>query len=115
MNLLAETIDAIADSGHEVCQIVFIGSLDSGHQCSWEEFERLADREYDSGYGSAEVATDLVIAFSDQTYMTRGEYDGSEWWEYNKPLSIPEIKKPIKTLFGGMWNDLEKMNESVKD
>ena len=50
-NLLKETKEAIRASGHRIGDIVFIGSEDSGHECSWGEFEFLADKEYDSGYG----------------------------------------------------------------
>lgn len=43
INLLAETREAIADSGHTPEDIVFIGSLDSGHRCTWDEFIKLTD------------------------------------------------------------------------
>jgi hypothetical protein len=36
--------------------------------------------EYDSGYGLQEL--DGVIVIKDGTWFQRGEYDGSEWWEY---------------------------------
>lgn len=47
--------------------------------------------EYDNGYGGQELYG--TIWFEDNTWMTRGEYDGSEWWEYNK---LPEI--PVECL-----------------
>lgn len=107
-NLLKETTDAIADSGHDPADIVFIGSEESGHRCTWEEFTVLADREYDSGFGGAEVNTKLVIRFSDGQSMWRGEYDGNEWWEYSTPApaEVPPAK-PIKTLFTG-WYDFDE-------
>jgi hypothetical protein len=112
MNLLEETIHAIKNSGHEVLNIKFIGSQKSGYQCTWEEYEVLADKEYDAGFGGAEVASDLIIVFNDNTYMTRGEYDGSEWWEYNVPFKMPEESKNIKTLFDdGYWRDLKDIHE----
>jgi len=83
--------------------IIFIGSQESGAQCDWARFTALANRVYEAGYGGVEVATDLRIVFSDGVQMTRGEYDGSEWWEYNVPFKMPEEKKEIAGLFGGSW------------
>jgi hypothetical protein len=98
-NLLEETKNAIGNSNHTIQDINFIGSIDPGYACSWDEFQVLADREYDSGYGSQQVASDLIIMFTDGTYLERAEYDGSEWWEYREKLNIPTNVKPITTLF----------------
>lgn len=114
MTLLDETIEAIQESGHRVEDIVFIGSLD-GHSCTWDEFQELANVEYDRGFGSAEVATDLIVLFSDGIYLKRGEYDGSEWWEYNPPISPPEERKPIKRLVGRYWPDLKDLQNNSDD
>jgi hypothetical protein len=112
MNLLQETKHAISESGHSTDDIEFIGSEKSGHQCTWAEFEALANREYDHSYGSAEVAQDLVIVFTDGSKMWRGEYDGSEWWEFSRPFVKPETSKPIRNLFVTSvgWRDLEEIN-----
>jgi len=99
INLLAETIEDIKSSGRTPEEIIFIGSEISGHQCTWEEFKTLANRNYDNGYGSAEVAMDLIIVFSDGCKLHRGEYDGSEWWEIQKPFKRPEVQHTIKSLF----------------
>jgi len=48
------------------------------------------DFEYDSGYGGQEVYG--IIWYKDGTWSTRGEYDGSEWWEYH---ILPEIPKDL--------------------
>ncbi|MGB5758858.1 MAG: hypothetical protein WBM50_18240, partial [Acidimicrobiales bacterium] len=77
-----------------------IGSEQSGHRCDWGQFAQLADVEYDSGYGSAQVATDLVIVFFDGTKLRRGEYDGSEWWEFIAPFTEPAESLPIDRLVG---------------
>lgn len=118
MSLLNETKKAIEQSGHTPEQIVFIGSESSGHSCTWEEFKVLADVEYDSGFGSQKVATDLIIAFKDGQKMWRGEYDGSEWWNYSKPVKLPSERKPIKRLVTDEdvdlccgWNSLEELNK----
>lgn len=100
-NLLQETKESLAQSGHAPEDIIFIGSEKSGHECTWAEFQVLANVEYDDGYGGQEVAGDLVIVFSDGQKMWRGEYDGSEWWEYSTPFSRPEKAHPIADLFRG--------------
>lgn len=113
MNLLEETITCIESSGHTPANIVFIGSEESGHQCTWEEFTKLANREYKDGFGAAQVSQDLIIVFSDGMKMWRGEYDGSEWWEFSTPFKMPQVAKPITTLFakGIGWIDLKDINK----
>lgn len=110
-NLLKDTKSAIKDSGHKPTDIIFIGSEDTGHQCTWDEFERIANVEYDAGFGAAEVASDLLIVFKDGQTMYRGEYDGSEWWEYSKPFKMPTTQLPIKRLVGDYWPSLEALQD----
>jgi hypothetical protein len=98
-NLLEETRSLIEEYGHTPADIVFIGSAESGHRCSWAQFEILANREYDDGFGAQEVAMDLEIWFGDGASMRRGEYDGSEWWDYSGPLIPPENTPQIESLF----------------
>ena len=110
-NLLQETREAISLSGHTESDIVFIGSEESGHQCSWGEFCALADFEYDAGFGSAAIAQDLVFVFEDGQKLWRGEYDGSEWWEHSTPFKRPETALPIRKLRGSMWGSLDEINK----
>lgn len=44
------------------------------------------DYIYDSGWGGQELYG--TIWYKDGTWSDRGEYDGSEWWNYN---SVPDI------------------------
>jgi hypothetical protein len=115
MNLLTETKTAITTSGHKISDIRFIGSLKTGHSCTWKEFEILADVTYDHGFGAAEVAQDLVIVFKDGQKMWRDEYDGSEWWEFSTPSKIPRKKLPIRRLIVRHdqigWKDLAEINQ----
>lgn len=112
MNLLQETIEDIEASGHTVDDIIFIGSETSGHSCTWDEYTKLANIEYDEEYGGQEIASDLKIVFKDGADMTRGEYDGSEWWQYSRPFVMPTELKPIKCLCGGNgWNSLSDLNK----
>ena len=112
-NLLQETIQCIEDSGHEIQDIVFIGSVVSGHSCTWDDFLLLADVEYDSGFGAQEVAHDLTIVFRDGSTMWRNEYDGSEWWEYSKPVKIPTKQKQILRLTCGAWSSLAEWHKDT--
>lgn len=43
--------------------------------------------EYDNGYGGQEL--EGTIWYSDGTWSERGEYDGSEWWEYRACPPLP--------------------------
>jgi len=48
------------------------------------------DFKYDSGFGGQELFGTVWLL--DGTWLSRGEYDGSEWWEHNK---LPEIPKEL--------------------
>lgn len=45
------------------------------------------DFEYDAGYGGQELFG--TVWFKDGTWSDRGEYDGSEWWNYHICPDIP--------------------------
>jgi hypothetical protein len=64
--------------------------LDVGYSTKeYTEFmEDLAQIDYRSGFGSQELFG--IIWFKDGTWATRGEYDGSEWWEHHKCPDIEE-------------------------
>lgn len=98
-NFLKETLEAIERSGHIVDEIVFIGSLESGYNCSWGEFKKLANQDYDSNTGVQKIAVDLVIVFSDGQTMWRHDYGGYEGWMYSKPVVFPDANRPIVSLF----------------
>lgn len=51
-----------------------------------DQFLESLDFTYDSGYGGQELYG--TIWYKDATWSDRGEYDGSEWWQYN---SVPDI------------------------
>ena len=54
----------------------------------WNKFLSDLDFEYDSGYGGQNLFG--TIWYVDGTWSERGEYDGSEWWEYNMCPNIPK-------------------------
>ena len=53
----------------------------------YDNFIKKLDVEYDDGYGTQEL--DGIIWLTDGTWMDRGEYDGSEWWQHQKCPEIP--------------------------
>ena len=101
INLLNRTIQEIEDLDFTPEDIIFIGSPESSHSCSWEEFKELAGDGIDNihEYGHA-VASDLQIVFKDGTILRRWQYDDIEGWESLDPFKMPKVKKKIKTLFG---------------
>lgn len=54
------------------------------------EFWKLADEDYDEGFGGYEVALSLQIVFKNGSWLERHEYDGSEWWEFKSTPQRPE-------------------------
>jgi hypothetical protein len=116
-NLLKETKEAITNSGHSENDIIFIGSDKFEYSCTWEEYKRLTDVEYDQGYGIVQVAFDLIIVFSDGNIIFRWEDDGSEWWKYYTQFNfrLPGKTKPINRIFifptdKSGWKKLKELN-----
>lgn len=58
---------------NEKAEVAFLNSLDF---------------DYDSGYGGQTLFG--TVWFEDGTWLERGEYDGSEWWEHKVCPPIPE-------------------------
>ena len=58
----------------------------------YEEFLHKLDFEYDNGYGG-QVLHGTVWLIEEGAWLNRGEYDGSEWWEYNKCPQVPDELK----------------------
>jgi hypothetical protein len=61
-------------------------------QEEYEEFLHRLDFEYDNGYGGQQVYG-TVWLMEENTWIERGEYDGSEWWEYKQCPKIPNELK----------------------
>jgi hypothetical protein len=110
-NLLTETKKELEREGYTHEDIVFIGSRDGYYACSWEEFEKLADFSYDEGFGGQAVADDLLIRMRDGSFFARGEYDGSEWWDYWRVPAVLENPRRITKLKTGPGHDLAGIND----
>lgn len=82
MNLLKETLSKLEQNGKTIKDVHWVGSSDGKYSMPWDKFVTIAGVDYDSGYGGAEIATELVVV-GDNWWLSRGEYDGSEWWDFN--------------------------------
>jgi hypothetical protein len=109
MNLLSETVDALSNSGKSRSDVRWIGSTNYGY-FDWGYFVKIADVEYNDGYGAAEVARDLVIV-GDDWWLERKEYDGSEWWTFKKLPIKPQNKIEPNRVTSSYDRSLRELNE----
>ena len=103
VNLLDETLDILKRNGKTVSDVKWIGNLT--HKTTWECFEKVANIDYDGGFGSQKVATDLLVV-GENWWLERAEYDGSEWWEYKESPKEPIDIIELKALTVGQADDL---------
>lgn len=110
MNLLQETTEKLMTFNKTWNDVLWIGG--SSFTISIDEFKKLANQEYDDGYGSPEVAQDLKVVGKDW-WLERYEYDGAEEWVYKaypkKPLEQKSVKRIITSGIG--WSSLAEMQE----
>ena len=112
-NLLNETIEDLKQNGKTTQDIKWIGSDDGLWIIPMEEFENVFNIEYDSGYGSQEIASDLVVVGEDW-WMERHEYDGSESWHVKSVPTLSETPKKITIIKHGMWESIIEMNGGLE-
>ena len=114
MNLLSETLDKMKDLTLFPNDVSWVGSENGEYAMDWDEFAKIADVEYDAGYGAQEIATDLVVVFKDGCYLKRHEYDGAEWWEdhssHASPVASSSPKKFSQVKTSG-WASLKDINQ----
>jgi len=115
-NLYDETMeDLLSRAKNPAKDVLWVGSLDGEYAISWNEFAKLAKKvNYNSGYGSQEVASDLVVVGKDW-WLSRHEYDGSESWDFNTLPVKKGATKKFEKMHGGMWNSLKKYNNPKGD
>jgi hypothetical protein len=101
INLLTETLEVLACNGKTPADVRWVHCLDVGYgeqAGSWEDFAKIADIEYENGYGGNEVASSLIIA-GDNWWLERGEYDGSEWWNFKTmPIKPETVCAPLTNV-----------------
>jgi hypothetical protein len=97
MNLLKETLEVLSDNNKTQTDVLFV--TDGKRFSSWKNFIKYADFDYDNGYGGNEISLHLKIV-GHNWWLERGEYDGSEWWEFKtlpfKPKEETELKLNIR-------------------
>lgn len=72
-----------------------------------DAIQHVLDVCHESGYGTQEIANDLVIV-GDGWWMDRRCYDGAEWWAFNEQ---PKIARADAKVIRYVRGD----NESVKE
>jgi hypothetical protein len=90
MNLLKETLQVLQEANKSPADVQWVQW--EQFFCSWPEFAAAANFEYDPGYGGAEVVVSLKVVGSDW-WLERGEYDGSEWWDFKTLPTKPDIAR----------------------
>lgn len=102
MNAKEELLKILSDDNLEIkCANIIssycYGENDTIHDLKLnyteEEYQKFIESlnfKYDSGFGGQELFG--IVWLKDGTWLSRGEYDGSEWWEHNV---LPEIPKEL--------------------
>ena len=109
-NLFTELVECLEDNGYKLSDIEYV--YGSHYQIRLDNFIEVAKKtRYNSGYGGQEVASDLCIRGKD-FLITRGEYDGSEWFEFIS-LKVPEEIEEITKLTdqSETWLSLKALNK----
>ena len=96
VNLLEETINTLKFCSKSPEDVIWVGN--STGWFTWDEFAKLANKEYDNDYGCVEVDFDLIIV-GNNWWLERQEYNGSEWWDFKVYPQKPEKHNIPKTLF----------------
>jgi len=113
MNLLQETLEILSEQGKTKDDVLWCGSGAYGY-FTWEDFEELANDDYNEDYGLQEVVTDLLIVGKD-FWLERHEYDGSEWWEYKSFPKKPEKYVKPRIIIGDDIGTMECTLQELHD
>ncbi len=84
INFLEETEHDLVDIGKNPEDIEAIFSNDNGFIATWKEFIKFANFEYDNEKFLNGVVEDLIIEFSDKSWLSRNYAHGFDYWQYNK-------------------------------
>jgi hypothetical protein len=112
INLLEETKEILKNNNYTLDDVEWVGTYK--HYIDKEEFIKLANRKYDNGYGSQEVAENLILVGKD-FWLERDEYDGSEWWVLKKMPKKPTEKLEVHTLFTKYEGTLENAQNKKEE
>jgi len=96
-NLLQETLETLRDNGKTSSDVIWVGSGDGTKAITWDLFAEFANVGYDSGCGGHEINGGLVVV-GDDWWLERGEYDGSEWWDFKERPRLQENPLPFNNV-----------------
>ena len=85
INAKQELLDEVGTKEVELVRVVYspyFNPIKMSAEGTLENVLPELDFNYDNGYGGQELYG--YIWYTDGTWSERGEYDGSEWWEYKK-------------------------------
>ena len=93
MNAKHEMLNLILETAPIKCAVIKYKGLtirlkQNHSEENLDKFFDELDFVYDKGYGSQQLFG--TVWFQDGTWATRGEYDGSEWWDHHTEPEIPE-------------------------
>lgn len=77
------------EHGKTIDDIKWIGDSSGKRTTDVKKFFNSIDFDYDNGFGCAEINESLVIV-GNNWWLERGEYDGSEWWEFK---TVPKLSR----------------------
>lgn len=98
-NLLEETKANLEAHHKSPKDVLWVGTSDGSEATTWEEFEKIADFEYDNDYGIIEIRRDLVVIGKEKNWwLERYEYDGSGWWVYREQPKLLKNHKELNKL-----------------
>lgn len=112
VNFLKETTEVLSENGKTFDDVLWVGSSDG--YIEKDLFLKLANINYDNGYGGQEIAQDLLIV-GQGWWLERGGYDGSEWWEFKVIPTKPKEKLNPVRLHKGIWTNLKQMESQDND
>ena len=109
-SLFDETVTILESHDKTISDIEYIGSSETKINTN-KALELMKKTNYHSGYGSQKIAQNLMIK-GNGFIMTRGEYDGSEWWDYMQTEpSLPQVDTDVKSFEANIgWESLEEIN-----
>ncbi len=109
-NLYDETVEVLERNNKTIADIEYIGSPETKINTN-KALELMKKTNYHSGFGGQEIAENLMIK-GNGFIMTRGEYDGSEWWDYIKTDPyLPQVDTDVKSFKANIgWDSLEGIN-----
>ena len=117
-NLLQETLDILKRKNRTPEDVLWVGAANGAISISWKGFTKIANVDYDSGYGGQEIRPDLLVV-GKNWWLERHEYDGSEWWEYKElPVQIVNPKRLYtvwESFLDEAGHEMEENSDPVKD